>query len=307
MLKCCICFKLFPSERILKDHLRHHINHHKCPSCGMTCATPSALKNHIKYRHSSDQPFICVLCGHGCKSTNDLERHLQTHSARPPYQCNAASCSYTARSMETVRNHQRKAHQGNCGPRFKCHLCEKIYSRGNVLTFHLMKKHQLQWPAGHHRFRYQADQDGFFRLYLVRYESVELTTQLIEEEDRNLRGREELSCSSSVILQPNMSPDEVGKSGISSQKDTLSGTGVVMKRKICLRRQILGRSGGNGENREKEFENVVDTLRRGRAPFHLVKSTIQHKEDSYKKVNGRFHQTVFLERNGVKFVRIERY
>uniref|UniRef100_A0A8C4WV16 Histone H4 transcription factor n=1 Tax=Eptatretus burgeri TaxID=7764 RepID=A0A8C4WV16_EPTBU len=183
MFKCSHCSKIFSSERILRDHMRHHINHYKCPFCDMTCPAPSALRNHMKFRHSTNKPFKCALCDHGCKNQTDLRKHLETHSAHPVYRCDIACCSFTARSLSTVRAHYRKVHQGDSVPRYKCHLCEKTFTRGGSLTIHLRRKHCFRWPPGHPRFRYRASQDGFLRLQLVRYESVELTAQLIGQKD----------------------------------------------------------------------------------------------------------------------------
>ncbi|CAB1315813.1 unnamed protein product [Coregonus sp. 'balchen'] len=74
--------------------------------------------------------------------------------------------------------------QGDFVARYKCHVCEQCFTRGNSLTAHLRKKHQFKWPSGHPRFRYKEHEDGFMRLQLIRYESVELTEQL-------MRGRPE--------------------------------------------------------------------------------------------------------------------
>lgn len=44
--------------------------------------------------------------------------------------------------------------QGDSEPRYKCHVCDKCFTRGNNLTVHLRKKHHFKWPSGHPRFRY---------------------------------------------------------------------------------------------------------------------------------------------------------
>lgn len=38
--------------------------------------------------------------------------------------------------------------------KYKCHICDKVFSWCYTLTLHLRKKHELKWPSGHSRFRY---------------------------------------------------------------------------------------------------------------------------------------------------------
>ncbi|MGH0186775.1 UNVERIFIED_CONTAM: hypothetical protein FKN15_022398 [Acipenser sinensis] len=64
--------------------------------------------------------------------------------------------------------------------KYKCHLCDKCFSWCYTLTLHLRKKHRLKWPSGHSRFRYKEDEDGYLRLNMVRYETVEVTEQIMK-------------------------------------------------------------------------------------------------------------------------------
>ncbi|MGH0138949.1 UNVERIFIED_CONTAM: hypothetical protein FKN15_036803 [Acipenser sinensis] len=116
-----------------------------------------------------------------CKNLIDLRKHLDTHSTVPAYSCEFTDCGFTARSVYSIKSHYKKVHEGDMTPRYKCHVCEKCFTRGNNLTAHLRKKHQFKWPSGHPRFRYMEHEDGYMRLQLIRYESVELTEQLMRE------------------------------------------------------------------------------------------------------------------------------
>ncbi|NP_001086079.1 histone H4 transcription factor L homeolog [Xenopus laevis] len=182
--QCSHCSKRFATERLLRDHMRNHVNHYKCPLCDMTCPLPSSLRSHIRFRHSDERPFKCQHCEYSCKNLVDLRRHQDTHSKMPAYCCDYEECTFTARSMSSIKAHHKKFHEGDCEPRYKCHVCEKCFTRGNNLTVHLRKQHQFKWPSGHPRFRYKEHDDGFLRLQLVRYESVELTEQLMKERER---------------------------------------------------------------------------------------------------------------------------
>ncbi|NXM73426.1 HINFP factor, partial [Serilophus lunatus] len=195
--QCSHCSKRFATERLLRDHMRNHVNHYKCPLCDMTCPLPSSLRNHIRFRHSEERPFKCDYCDYSCKNLIDLRKHLDTHSKEPAYRCEFEACSFSARSLCSIKLHHRKVHEGDSEPRYKCHVCDKCFTRGNNLTVHLRKKHQFKWPSGHPRFRYREHEDGYMRLQLVRYESVELTEQLLKDTEK--RG-EALGTSAECVM-----------------------------------------------------------------------------------------------------------
>ncbi|XP_031176124.1 histone H4 transcription factor [Sander lucioperca] len=179
--QCSHCSKRFATERLLRDHMRTHVSHYKCPLCDMTCPSPSSLRNHIKFRHSNEKPYSCEYCEYSCKNLIDLRKHLDTHSSEPAFHCNVPGCDFSSRNLGTMTIHHKREHEGNFVARYKCHVCDQCFTRGNNLTIHLHKKHQFKWPSGHPRFRYKEHEDGFLRLQLIRYESVELTEQLMRE------------------------------------------------------------------------------------------------------------------------------
>lgn len=225
MLSCTLWerFRLFQQTALwLVIELYHchcwfyTVSHYKCPLCDMTCPSPSALRNHIKFRHSNEKPYSCdcceyryhiicsenkpaeaactmlhvslmrsfffflFFCSPRCKNLIDLRKHLDTHSSEPAFHCDIPSCSFTSRALSTMKLHHKREHevkegeikvvvcllfkcvifhwsgmwkQGSFGARYKCHVCDKCFTRGNSLTVHLHKKHQFKWPSGHPRFR----------------------------------------------------------------------------------------------------------------------------------------------------------
>ncbi|GCC23153.1 histone H4 transcription factor isoform X1 [Chiloscyllium punctatum] len=201
--QCSHCSKRFATERLLRDHMRHHVNYYKCPFCDMTCPAPSALRNHVKFRHSDEKPFSCEYCEYSCKNLVDLRKHLDTHSEDPTYRCEFAGCTFTARSQYSIKSHYRRVHEGDKEPRYKCHVCDKCFTRGNNLTVHLRKKHQFKWPSGHPRFRYKEHEDGYMRLQLVRYESVELSEQLMKDREKQ-DGRMDSMSESLFLSEANL-------------------------------------------------------------------------------------------------------
>ncbi|XP_047142572.1 histone H4 transcription factor isoform X1 [Hydra vulgaris] len=187
--QCSHCLKRCASERLLRDHMRHHVNYLKCPHCDMTCPNPGSLKYHIHYRHSDERPYPCAMCDHSFKSNSDLVRHEESHLPKS-YICTVTGCSFTTKTSHCLKRHMKITHSENGTKRYICHICNHAYSRGFGLTKHLKKKHNFNWPAGHPRFRYIEYEDGFFRLQMVRFESVELTKRL-ETEDGNEVAEEE--------------------------------------------------------------------------------------------------------------------
>ncbi|XP_063439837.1 histone H4 transcription factor-like [Mytilus trossulus] len=172
--QCSHCNKRFSSERLLRDHVRHHVNQYKCPCCEMTCPTPSSLKSHLRYRHTNEKPFKCDHCDYRAKTFSDLRKHAETHT-EAPFTCHFATCKYVTRSFASLTNHFKRKHQEVAIQNYACHVCSSVFTRGSKLTVHLKKKHKFKWPSGHSRFRYKMHEDGYMRLQTVRYESMQLS------------------------------------------------------------------------------------------------------------------------------------
>ncbi|XP_077161938.1 histone H4 transcription factor isoform X3 [Paroedura picta] len=196
--KDCDC--TFKGRCKLREHLRSHTQEKvvACPTCGGMFSNNTKFFDHIR-RQTALEPIpvfpLLKKIRHGealarpheeprCKNLIDLRKHLDTHSKEPAYRCEFEACSFSARSLCSIKLHYRKVHEGDMEPRYKCHVCDKCFTRGNNLTVHLRKKHQFKWPSGHPRFRYKEHEDGYMRLQLVRYESVELTEQLLKDREK---------------------------------------------------------------------------------------------------------------------------
>ncbi|KAB0798175.1 hypothetical protein PPYR_09168 [Photinus pyralis] len=175
--QCSQCSKFFPSERLLRDHMRTHINHYKCTMCDMTCPKPSALAIHFRYRHLNERPLQCHLCSYMAVTKQALDAHLITHCTESLLACE--DCDYRCRSFYGLDKHYQKVHGLDLMQTYECHCCQAKFQRGNYLTRHLIKAHDFHWPSGHSRFRYKEDADGIFRLQTVRYESIEVTQEMM--------------------------------------------------------------------------------------------------------------------------------
>ncbi|XP_064644428.1 uncharacterized protein LOC135498163 isoform X2 [Lineus longissimus] len=182
--QCSHCNKKYTTERLLRDHMRVHVNHYKCPFCDMTCPNPSTLNAHIKYRHSDEKPYECERCQHKTKSAGDLRRHMEVHNEKKMFKCEFPGCDYSHKTFHGVSYHYRLLHQ--TPKKYLCHMCPATFERGSNLTKHLKRTHRFRWPSGHSRFRYRQQEDGTMGLQMVRYESVELATHILDKDGEHV-------------------------------------------------------------------------------------------------------------------------
>ncbi|KAM9332972.1 uncharacterized protein KZ484_018086 isoform 2-T2 [Pholidichthys leucotaenia] len=87
------------------------VSHFKCPSCDMTCPSPSSLRNHIEFLHSNEGPYSCDFCEHRCKNLVDLHKHLDSHSSESAFHCEVPGCGFTAPAACTMKFHHKKEHE----------------------------------------------------------------------------------------------------------------------------------------------------------------------------------------------------
>ncbi|PSN35356.1 hypothetical protein C0J52_11505 [Blattella germanica] len=250
--QCSHCSKYYPSKRLLRDHMRHHVNHYKCSFCDMTCPKPSSLSQHIRYRHLDSKPFKCDFCPYTAKSRYDMKYHTKTHCTDPLYYCEEEGCNFSCRSAHALNRHYKQDHRGEDEPLYCCHICDERFHRGYNLTRHLFVKHNFRWPSGHCRFRYKNDEDGFFRLQTVRYESLEVTQEMLESESGapqqptcrqyNLR-RMNGQNSESVVFTLSEDEDDPEEQPVSGGRilisiEELDSSGNVVRRKVMEAEEV---------------------------------------------------------------------
>ncbi|XP_076750156.1 histone H4 transcription factor [Xylocopa sonorina] len=173
--QCSHCNKFYPTEGILKDHMRMHVFNYKCSLCDMSCESPASLAKHVRYRHISTRSFPCQLCSHAAKSQQDLDSHMTVHTNGPNFSCHFEGCLFKCKVAYTLDRHIERVH-GMQIRWYCCHECPIKYRKSYRLTKHLIEAHQLQLPSGHTKFQYTHDEDGCYRLQMVRYEAVEEET-----------------------------------------------------------------------------------------------------------------------------------
>jgi len=203
-LKCSYCNKTFAIERLLRDHMRAHINQFKCPLCDMTCPQPSNLVSHMSYRHFQVRSFQCNECPYKGKTSDCLQKHYRNVHVQPAaatYECPYEGCKWVGKTKAGAKAHIDRVHEKVS--KYECHLCEKRFLRGAYLTQHLTSVHKLRWPSGHTRFRYRRDDaTGIFTLQTIRLES----TELIEKETES---QEDGGGADDVIMQHDVLGDVI--------------------------------------------------------------------------------------------------
>uniref|UniRef100_A0A0A9ZCP2 Histone H4 transcription factor n=1 Tax=Lygus hesperus TaxID=30085 RepID=A0A0A9ZCP2_LYGHE len=197
-IKCDYCSSYLPNERILRDHMRQHIHHHKCCFCDLTCHSPAVLVEHIRYRHLPYRPYKCSSCPRECKSAYDLKQHLKTHTKDVvKYKC--SDCEFESYRQSNLMKHYKDEHGNETSQytgTFKCHLCDKKYSRGTGLTKHLRKDHKIEKPPGYSRFVYKLEEGGSYQLRQIRLECLEV----METDAESKVSGNENPCDSNKVL-----------------------------------------------------------------------------------------------------------
>ncbi|KAJ6633485.1 Histone H4 transcription factor [Pseudolycoriella hygida] len=175
--QCGQCLKYFFSMELLRNHQHVHVNRYKCTMCDMTTSSPSGLVQHVRYRHVKEKPFACSQCDYAAVYKHDLDKHkLSVHKVEGTmYEC--SECEFNTEKLHILRKHFKDNHNERI---YSCHICPKKYNFGNLLSNHLMKKHEFRLPQGHSRFNYRQDLDGFFRVQTTRTESLEVTQQIMK-------------------------------------------------------------------------------------------------------------------------------
>ena len=163
----------------------------------MTCATPSTLTSHIRYRHTTARPWQCELCTYRGKTQQDIKSHVRIHYNLAQLHCPEPGCQYSCRSKLTMKNHQVKfifriiaaphvigvtnlmqikTHtSAGQGGSYGCHECDARFSRGVELSRHLVERHDYSRPSGHSRLRYtRHPATGLLTLQTVRLQTAQL-------------------------------------------------------------------------------------------------------------------------------------
>lgn len=131
---CDVCGKQnFISQTSLRRHKLMHLKVYSCQECGRDFNCDSALKAHIRCKHTNEKPFLCNICGRSFSLSAILVAHMTSHSSERKYICDV--CGFASK---TSGNHYRhkNTHKTGGAKSFHCETCGKSFDSKLKLSSH---------------------------------------------------------------------------------------------------------------------------------------------------------------------------
>ncbi|XP_055523271.1 transcription factor grauzone-like [Wyeomyia smithii] len=139
--RCDRCPKRFAKPTHLAVHLKHHENLDnetaKCPECEKSFPSEALLKQHIKIRHTRPTDFICDVCAKGFYSEAEFLRHKTEHENPANLRVQCDVCQLWFRSRIHLNDHKRRHRQ----PPVTCDLCGHVSPNKKALASHKRLRH----------------------------------------------------------------------------------------------------------------------------------------------------------------------
>lgn len=74
----------------------------QCPYCQYHSYYSHAVKRHIRFKHTREKPFKCVVCQKTFTLKEHLKTHLRTHTGEKPFQCEICLKRFNVKSNLNV-------------------------------------------------------------------------------------------------------------------------------------------------------------------------------------------------------------
>ena len=117
----------------IKRHCFTHTGErpYSCSFCSARFSQLSNMKYHMTARHAHHFKYHCDRCRKGFVTSNDLQKHMFTHTGEKPHRCD--DCGRAFNRLSGLLDH-RRTHTGE--RLFSCDVCEKAFTVNSSLTRH---------------------------------------------------------------------------------------------------------------------------------------------------------------------------
>ncbi|XP_064190408.1 PR domain zinc finger protein 5 [Anguilla rostrata] len=130
-LMCSICSKKCSSMANLQEHRKIH-EVFDCPACDKKFISSNQLKRHM-ITHSEKRPYTCEVCSRSFKRLDQVTAHKIIHSEDKPYKCKLCGKEFAHRNV--YKNH-KKTHSEERP--FQCEECKALFRTPFSLQRHLL-------------------------------------------------------------------------------------------------------------------------------------------------------------------------
>ena len=162
MYPCIKCSFVGTQNNALKKHisLNHKPDIFQCKLCPYVSATKKNTNLHVQRVHDV-RKFICEICDKVYGDQSTLERHIRDVHQENRFKCD--TCDNEFQTQHTLKEHRLThqfcnicqktiSHLGNFNTHmkihtgeknFQCRLCNKIFTRAEVLKRHEIRKFNI--------------------------------------------------------------------------------------------------------------------------------------------------------------------
>ncbi|KAL1400910.1 hypothetical protein pipiens_007031 [Culex pipiens pipiens] len=145
---CSRCPKRFVKQGQLTLHLRGHENLDKelakCPICDRRYPSEAILRTHIKKSHTRPTDFICDICAKGFYSKSEFMRHKVEHEFSPAEL--RRQCEICLQWLKNEANWKKHCARHKQGP-VTCDICMHVSPTKHSLAAHKRNRHRAPNPA----------------------------------------------------------------------------------------------------------------------------------------------------------------
>ena len=119
-----------------RTHNREKTYRYPCSLCDFKSNRSDDLKRHM-LTHTGEKPHKCDICNYSAKWKSSLVTHRQTHTGEKPHKCDI--CSYSARSKSSLMTHKQTHTDEKLYP---CNFCDYRAKHSNDLKKHMLTHSQ---------------------------------------------------------------------------------------------------------------------------------------------------------------------